>query len=229
MKWPLWPPPPSNMQYIFTLWEGFTAFFSPCILPMLPVYLLYLAADSSPRKRTVHTLCFVGGFALSFMAMGATAAAAGGLIMQNKPLLTRIAGFVIILFGLQYAGLLPFSRLFHAKKAKLFAFQSYFGAFVFGLAYSFGWTPCLGPLLGAVLMLAATLQTMWQGILLLLCFSIGLGIPFLLTSALYERCENMLSFLKRHSEKIAFWCGILLCMVGISLLLNIFPYYLSIF
>lgn len=212
------------MAYLFTFAEGVMAFVSPCILPMLPVYLIYLTGGEG-EKRVQNTLFFVAGFTAVFCAMGATATALGGLLSQNKALLEQASGAFMILLGLGYAGVLPLPRL-RGKSAKPTG-RGPLSSFLFGMAYTFGWTPCLGAFLGSALALASAKGTVLEGVALLLAFALGLGTPFLLSAFLFEKLSGFFGFLKRHGDTVQFVCGMVLCAVGISLLFRLFPYYLG--
>ena len=164
--------------------EGVLAFLSPCILPMIPIYLLYLGGleggeGKSQSRLLINTLGFVAGFSLVFVALGATASALGSLIASNRVLLQRIGGLIVILFGLNFLGVLKIgflnrSRTVGANTKNL----KFLSSLLFGAAFSLGWTPCLGAFLGTALILASNMDTLYQGMALLLTFSLGLGIPF---------------------------------------------------
>ncbi len=218
---------------LLTFGEGFAAFVSPCILPMLPVYLVYLAggqASQSTRRLLLNTLCFVLGFTVVFVALGASAAGLGKLLNQNRLLLQRISGGVMVLFGLQTIGLFKWrwlntERRLHADPRDLTAVKS----FVFGFAFSFGWTPCVGPLLGAAMSLAAGKETVWHGAALLLAFSLGLGVPFVLAALLMDRLKGLLDWFKRHMRAVQIVSGTVLVLAGLALLLDVFGYWQRLF
>lgn len=212
------------MQVLFTFAEGAMAFLSPCILPMLPVYLIYLAGEEG-ENRVRNTLFFVAGFTVVFCAMGAGASAIGSLLSQNKALLERLAGAAMILLGLGYAGVLPLPHF--AGKSTRPAGRGPLASFLFGMMYTFGWTPCLGAFLGSALAMASARASLLQGVGLLLAFSLGLGVPFVLSASLFEKLTGFFAFFKRHGEAVQFACGMVLCVVGISLLFDLFPYYLG--
>ena len=221
------------MEALLVFVEGFLAFISPCILPMLPVYIVYLAGKQDEENRrtlVTNTLGFILGFTIIFVAMGATASGIGSLLVSNKLLVQQISGVIIIIFGLYYMGVLKIGifnreKRFSAKTDNLTVLSS----IVFGMAFSLGWTPCIGPLLGAALTKAANLDTIWQGMLLLFIFSMGLGVPFFLAAVLMEKLKSVFDFFKKHMKVIALITGLLLIAVGISFLLDIFGYWAALF
>lgn len=218
-----------------TFVEGFLAFLSPCILPMIPIYLLYLGGQEGGEKNKgmrliINTLGFVAGFSLVFITLGATASALGALISQHRVLLQRLGGLFVIAFGLNYLGVLKIgflnrSRSLGANTKDL----KFWSSLLFGAAFSLGWTPCLGAFLGTALIMASNFDTLYQGMALLLVFSLGLGVPFLLTALLWSRLQNALGFIKRNMGIIQTISGILLIVVGLLMLLDLFGSYATIF
>ena len=216
------------MQYIFTFAEGVFAFISPCILPMLPIFLAYISADEkqSLSKRFINTLFFVLGFTTAFVAMGATAFSLGSFLSRYKTFLIKMAGVILVFFGFVYMDFITLNIGGNtAKKEK----SGLLSNFLFGVSYSFGWTPCLGAFLGSALALAGVQETVLQGMLLLACFGLGLGVPFIIFALLYEKLKSVVNFLKKHSEKIKYFGGVVLIIVGISMVFDLFSYYLAFF
>ena len=217
--------------------EGVLAFLSPCILPMIPIYLLYLgggegteAAKGSGARLVSNTLGFIAGFAIVFVGLGATASALGSLIAENRLLLQRLGGVVIILIGLNYLGVIKIgflnrSRTMGAQTKNL----KFWSSLAFGAAFSLGWTPCLGAFLGTALILASNLNTLYQGMALLFTFSLGLGVPFLLTSLLWGKLQHTLGMIKRNLPRIQMVSGILLIVVGVLMLFDLFRLYTNLF
>lgn len=212
--------------------EGFLAFLSPCILPMIPIYLLYLGGKEGQqgRRLIINALGFVAGFSLVFIALGATASVLGNLISEHRVLLQRLGGIVVMAFGLNYLGIFKIgflnrSRMIAAKTKDL----KFWSSLLFGAAFSLGWTPCLGAFLGTALIMASSLDTLYQGMALLLTFSLGLGIPFLLTALLWNRLQNTFGFIKRNLGIIQTISGILLVVVGLLMLLDRFGFYANLF
>ncbi|MDL2298818.1 cytochrome c biogenesis protein CcdA [Synergistaceae bacterium OttesenSCG-928-D05] len=212
--------------------EGLLAFISPCILPMLPVYLMYLAAETEHGKRAsvANTVAFVCGFTLVFMAFGATATAIGTAMNAHRMLLQRVSGAVIILFGLHFLGVLRIGFLDVEKKLELGAKRGgLLGALVFGAAFSLGWTPCLGPFLGAALLLAGNTDTVATGVFYLFVFSMGLGVPYILSALFFTSIKGVFQWLRRHGKAVKTVSGIVLIVMGLMLLTDMFGYYAALF
>ncbi|MDR3051378.1 MAG: cytochrome c biogenesis protein CcdA [Oscillospiraceae bacterium] len=217
-------PPPAFAWYMLAaaFAEGLAAFLSPCVLPMLPVYALYLAGEETEETRQtrraalLRTGCFVLGFTLVFMALGAGATGLGRLLAAWQGALTRLAGGLLVLMGLWYAGgfRLPWGGAALRAPARLTPWR----ALAFGAGFAVTWTPCAGVMLGAALVLAGQSAHLAQGLLLLLCFSLGLGVPFALTALLYRRLAGALRFLKRHSRAVRRVSGALLAALGVLML-----------
>lgn len=211
--------------------EGVLAFLSPCILPMIPIYLLYLGGleggeGKSQSRLLINTLGFVAGFSLVFVALGATASALGSLIASNRVLLQRIGGLIVILFGLNFLGVLKIgflnrSRTVGANTKNL----KFLSSLLFGAAFSLGWTPCLGAFLGTALILASNMDTLYQGMALLLTFSLGLGIPFFLTALLWGRLQDTFAVIKRNLHIIQTVSGVLLVVAGFLMMFGRFGLY----
>jgi len=221
------------MEALLVFVEGFLAFISPCILPLLPVYFVYLAGKKGEEKQRtliLNTLGFILGFTLVFVAMGATASGIGFLLASHKLLVQRVSGIIIIIFGLHYMGILRVGFLNREKRLTANTENlTVLSSALFGMAFSLGWTPCIGPLLGAALTMAANKDTIWHGMLLLLIFSAGLGIPFFLSALAMEKLKSMFDFIKRHFKTITFISGLLLIAVGAAFLLDVFGYWAALF
>lgn len=212
--------------------EGLLAFVSPCMLPMLPVYLMYLAADTEHGKRAsvVNTIGFVCGFTAVFMALGATATAVGSLLNAHLLLLQRVSGLVILIFGLHFLGILKLGFLDTEKKLNVQTKQrGFFGAVVFGAAFSMGWTPCLGPFLGSALLLAGNTDTVAAGVFYLFVFSMGLGVPYILAALFFTRIKVIFQQLRKRGRVIKIISGIVLVVAGILLMTDSFGYYAAFF
>lgn len=212
--------------------EGLLAFVSPCMLPMLPVYMMYLAADTEHGKRAsvLNTAGFVCGFTLVFMALGATATALGSLLSAHRLLLQRVSGLVIMFFGAHFLGILKLGFLDLGKKLDAKSSRGgFFGAVVFGAAFSLGWTPCLGPFLGAALLMAGNSGTTATGVFYLFVFSMGLGIPYLLSALFFTGIKGAFQWTRRHSRAIKTISGVVLVIAGGLLLTNYFGYYAALF
>lgn len=208
--------------------EGVLTFISPCILPMFPVFLMYLSNESQKKGKDLilNILGFILGFTLVFVALGATATALGSLLSQNRVLLQRIGGVVIILFGLHMGGFVRIPLLDYQRGLQMKTETSgFFSALIFGVVFSFGWSPCLGTFLGAALILAADAGTLGIGMFYLFVFSMGLGLPFLLTGILFSKLEQAFHFIKKHYTLITRISGIFLIVVGLLMAFNLFGYY----
>ncbi len=210
---------------------GFLSFISPCVLPIVPGYISFISGVSlneiestgnklkARRKIILNTLFFVFGFSVVFILLGATATAVGQFLLENLPIFSQIAGVIIIIFGLHMTGVfkikyLQYEKRIHTRTKPL----GFLGSFVVGLAFAFGWTPCIGPILGAILGIAAQKETVFQGIVLLTSYSAGLGIPFLITGISISAFYNFFDKIKHHFKKIEIIGGILLIIVGILML-----------
>lgn len=204
------------MQYLITFLEGFISFVSPCMLPMLPVYLSYFAGNADKKHRVLlRAGCFVLGFTLVFSLMGLFAGTLSTLLMRHQKAVNIVTGVIVIVFGLSYLEIipLPFLRGMQARRQVAGAFS----AFVFGMIYSVSLTPCVGAFLGSALMLASTSGTAVQGLLLLLVYSLGLGVPFLLSAVLIEKLGTAFAFIKRHYRVVNLVCGGFLIVVGVMM------------
>lgn len=218
-----------------TFLEGLLSFVNPCVLPMLPVYLIYLAGDVSTleakqalRQRMINTCGFVLGFTLLFVAMGATATALGVFLRQYQRIIERIAGALLILFGLQMAIQFRIPLLHREKRVQANTKNlHFFSSMVFGAAFSLGWLPCSGPLLGSALLKAGTLSNVWEGMALLFVYAMGLGLPFLLLSVFYEKCQPLLNFFKKHIRAVQIFAGVLLIAIGLAMVTGLYMYYAS--
>ena len=205
------------MQYLISFLEGIITFISPCLLPMLPIYISYFAGggERSSRKTILCAAGFVLGFTAIFVAMGALAGTLGSLLKSHQTAVNLLSGLIVIAFGLNYLGILKFN-LFRGSRGSLSAGNmSFFSAFMFGIIFSVGWTPCVGAFLGSALMLASQQGHVLTGMAMLLCYSLGLGVPFLLSAMLIDRLKSTFDFIKRHYTLINRICGGLLVLVGV--------------
>lgn len=209
------------MDFFIIFIEGFASFLSPCVLPMLPMYVSYFAGQDKDLKRTViNSLGFVAGFTIIFVLLGIFASTLGKLITVNSRYLNIIFGIIIILFGMHYMGILNIKILNKSKgiqknKDKL----SFFSAIIFGMLFSVCWTPCVGVFLSSALMMSATSQNVLKGGLMLFIYSIGLGIPFILTSIFLEKLKSTFNQIKKHYNVINKIAGIILIFSGIMLII----------
>lgn len=206
---------------------GLLSFLSPCVLPLVPGYVSLISgtgavalegAPERPRvlgKVMLHSLLFVLGFSIVFVALGAAATETGHLLLRYKRLLTYVAGVVIILFGLHLTGLLKIKALYADKRLhQVQGGGGALGAFVVGFAFAFGWTPCIGPILAGILTIAAVQSTVMKGVLLLAVYSAGLAVPFLLTSLGIDRFLVFYGRFRQHLHKVEVASGVLLIALG---------------
>ncbi len=212
---------------------GVLSFLSPCVLPLVPPYLCYvsglsleeMSATGADQQRKplarimLAALLFVLGFTTVFVLLGATASAMGNVLRQNLPLLSQIAGGLIILMGLHFLGVFRIGLLsrearYHHSGTSVSLWGSYF----IGLAFAFGWTPCIGPVLAAILSVAGTEDSVYKGMVLLGLYSLGLGIPFLIAAFSMDRFLAWAKVLKRHMQTIERVMGVLLIATGIAFL-----------
>ncbi len=205
------------MQYLITFLEGIISFISPCMLPLLPLYISYFAAqsDESEKKSRIfwRALSFVLGFTLVFSLLGLFAGTLGAFLQRYKVVLDIVCGCLVILFGLSYLEIIPLPFLKGMRKAH--KASGVVSAFVFGMIYSVSLSPCIGAFLGSALMLASTAGSALKGLSLLVTYSLGLGIPFILSSVLIDRLKTTFDKIKKHYKIINTVCGIFLIVIGI--------------
>jgi cytochrome c-type biogenesis protein len=220
----------SDVTILAALIAGLVSFLSPCVLPLVPPYLVYMAgtslerfADHEPeprvRRETVASaLLFVAGFSTVFVALGASASVIGSLIRAYSEPLAIIAGLIIIVMGLHFLGLTPIALLHRQKRLEVAKPVGLWGAYVIGLAFAFGWTPCIGPILAAILAVAASEQTVTRGAGLLAVYSLGLGIPFIIAAFAIEPFAAFLARFKNYLHRVEQAMGALLVLTGIAFL-----------
>jgi cytochrome c-type biogenesis protein len=206
---------------------GVVSFLSPCVLPLVPGYVSFmsglsleeLSKGSKPGATLRHagweSLFFVLGFSLVFTAMGASASAAGEFLLAHLPVVSKIAGAVIVVFGLHMTGAITIPLLYMHKRADTAGFQpGYAGSFLMGLAFACGWTPCIGPILSGILALAATRETVGQGMRLLFTYSMGLGLPFIITGFAVGGFLRFFARYKKYIRAGEIFSGVLLIAIG---------------
>ena len=205
------------MQYLISFLEGIITFISPCLLPMLPIYISYFAGggERSSKKTYLCASGFVLGFTAVFVAMGALAGSLGSLLKSHQTAVNIISGIIVIAFGLNYLGILKFNLFRGSRRSLSAGNMSFFSALLFGIIFSLGWTPCVGAFLGSALMLASQQGHVLTGMGMLLCYSLGLGVPFLLSAVLIDRLKSTFDFIKSHYPLLNRICGVLLILVGI--------------
>lgn len=202
------------MQYVITFLEGLISFVSPCMLPMLPVYVSYFAAGSDKKRANLfRALAFVLGFTAAFCLMGLFAGTLGSLLLRYQRWVSLVCGLIVIVFGLSYLEIIPLPFFKGMNSGR--TVTGVFSAFVFGLVYSVSLTPCVGAFLGSALMLASSSGTARQGLLLLVCYSLGLGLPFLISALLLEQLSGVFRWIKSHYSVINRICGGFLILIGL--------------
>ena len=214
-----------------SFWIAFTAgllsFLSPCILPIAPGYLGIISGTSladietnSTIKRKVlgSTIAFILGFSVVFVSLGLASSYLGQFLLKYRRLIAQVGGLIVIILGLHQAGWLPISWLYHEKKIQIKHQIGFSGAFLTGLAFSLGWTPCISPILGSILTLAGTQGQITKGMLLLSCYSLGLAIPFLLLALGFERVSRGMARMREYIRYFEWASGILLIIMGLLLI-----------
>ena len=203
------------MQYLISFFEGILTFISPCLLPMLPVYVSYFAGGEADSKKTFkNALGFILGFTVLFTAMGALAGTLGSFLGKYQTAVNIVSGLIVIFFGLNFMGVIKLN-LFQGASRMQTGQLGFFSSVLFGVIFSVGWTPCVGAFLGSALMLASQQGHVVEGTLMLLAYSLGLGIPFLLSAVLIDQLKGAFNFIKRHYTLVNYICGGLLILIGI--------------
>ena len=208
------------MQYFIAFLEGIITFISPCLLPMLPIYLSYFAGgEARTVKRTLkNALGFVAGFTVIFVLMGALAGTLGGFLRRYQTAVNLVTGAVVIFFGLCFLGVLRINLFRGISAGPIGQRPGFFSSMLFGTVFSIGWTPCVGTFLGSALMLASQQGSAVIGIGMLLAYSMGLGIPFVASALLIDRLKTAFTAIKRHYRIINLICGGLLVLVGLLMM-----------
>jgi cytochrome c-type biogenesis protein len=228
-----------EVTLLAAFFAGILSFISPCVLPLIPGYLSFVSgvtldemrgtgtgttAPANVRRRAVFmSLAFVLGFSLVFISLGASATALGTLLMEHLSLLGKIAGVVIILFGLHMMGILKIGLLYSEKRMQTSGKPAgFFGAMLVGVAFAFGWTPCIGPILSAILVVASTQETVGQGVQLLAVYSACLGVPFIATSLAINKFLAASARIRKHYHAIEVVSGVFMVVVGVLIFTNKF-------
>lgn len=224
-----------KMDYLIVFMEGIITFVSPCILPMIPLYIAYFAGDGrnteeSNMKILINAIGFVIGFTLVFTLLGTAAGSFGEIVRENIILVNKVGGILLILFGLNYMEVLQIGLLQRTKKIKLnIKPVKFMSSILFGFIFAFGWTPCVGTFLGAALMLAARSANSMKGMFMLLTYSIGLGIPFIISALLIHQLKGTFDLIKRHYKVINYISGAMLILMGLALFTGYFNKILAFF
>lgn len=219
------------MEYFIVWLEGIASFISPCVLPMLPIYISYFGGQENDTKKALkNSIGFVLGFTLIFTLLGALSGTLGSFVRQYISVLNILFGFIIVLFGLNFMDVIriPFlnkTNQIQIKNKKL----GFMSSIIFGIAFAITWTPCIGAFLGSALLLVTVHGKVLQGIIMLLLFSLGLGIPFIITSLLIEKLKSTFDFIKKHYKIINNICGIFLILIGILMMTGFMSYWIGLF
>lgn len=219
------------LQYFISFLEGIITFISPCLLPMLPVYISYFANGKNDKKNTLkNAFGFVLGFTIVFVCLGAFAGVLGGLLQRQKNIINIITGLVVVILGLNFAGVMNIRLLNSTKKANInIENTGFLTSLLFGIVFSIGWTPCVGAFLGSALMMASQDGTVVKGIIMLVMYSVGLGIPFVISALLIERLKETFDVIKKHYNIINKVSGAFLVIVGIMMMTGMFGRLLALF
>ncbi|GBD92795.1 thiol:disulfide interchange protein DsbD precursor [bacterium BMS3Abin05] len=231
-----------HLNLLTAFLAGIISFLSPCVLPLVPAYMSFISGISfqdmtTEGRRTgelkrimLKSIVFILGFSFVFVLLGATATYLGRFLLSNMHIITKIAGVVIIIFGLHTARVfqipfLNYEKRFHTSGSEL----SYIGTFTLGLAFAFGWSPCIGPILAAILAIASVQHTVLKGVYLLFLYSLGLGIPFFLTGIATNSFLRLFSGVKKHFKTVEIVSGIFLIVIGVMFFFNWFTILSSLF
>ncbi|OCL26695.1 cytochrome c biogenesis protein CcdA [Orenia metallireducens] len=215
-----------NISISIAFSAGFISFLSPCVLPLVPAYVSYITGSTAEQGKVftlIRAIAFVIGFSIIFILMGASASYLGRIFAYYKPLFTKISAILIIIFGLHMSGLLKVNLLY-----KQFRFSepkevsNWVSSIVIGMAFAAGWTPCVGTVLGSILLYAGTEATLSSGILLLIFYSLGLGIPFIITAVFINKFTRLSPKINRYLPVISKISGIIMIIFGLLLLFNRF-------
>lgn len=215
-----------NISSLLAFWGGIISFFSPCILPLIPLYISYISGVSSyslsiERSRffvITRVLVFILGFSLVFTALGASASFIGNWLMSYREIFLRIGGIILIIFGISFLGVLKMPFLYREFKINIKGIGGYFGAFLLGMVFALGWTPCVTPILSSILIFAATENSISRGMWLLFMYALGLGIPFIIVAIFFEKYLKSASRIRKLIPYISFGGGIFIIIVGILML-----------
>lgn len=217
------------MIYLITFLEGILTFLSPCLLPMIPIYFGYLAGKDQKQSLIRNALGFILGFTLMFSLLGLASGTVGAFLTRYQRYVHMICGICMVAFGLYFLGFFHLSlfRGFQMKQTSMS--RGFFSALVFGIIFSIGWTPCVGAFLGSALMLASSTGSMWMGLGLLVVYSLGLGVPFLLSAVLFQELKQTFQWIKQHYDLLNKFAGAFLILVGLIMISGLFSQYFSIF
>lgn len=219
------------MEYFISFLEGIITFISPCLLPMLPVYISYFAGGETERKAKktlTNALGFVLGFTITFVLLGALAGTLGSFLNKYQVIVNIATGLVVIFFGLNFLGVFKLNIFKGMKSSAKADNLGFFSSVLFGLVFSIGWTPCVGAFLGSALMLASSQGEVLKGVIMLLLYSLGLGVPFIVSAVLIDKLKSTFDFIKKHYRIINIICGSFLILVGVLMMSGLLSKYVAI-
>lgn len=219
-----------NIKIIAVFIEGLASFLSPCLLPLIPVYMTYLLGKAAEdailekkghRRLIINSLSFVAGFILIFVLLGAAATSIGSFLLANQVIIRKISGILIVVFGLFSMGILNIKFLNYERRLNITSSTpGILSSLILGIGFGFAWTPCIGPILASVLILAGQSKTIIEGIILLLVYGLGIGLPFIAISLFYKALYPILQKLIKHAKIIKIISGFLLIIIGVLIYFN---------
>jgi len=222
-----------EVTYIGAFIAGLLSFLSPCVFPLIPSYITYITGLSFAdlqaehpshiirQKSILHSLSFIAGFTVVFVLLGASATYIGSVLQENATIIRKIGGVLLVILGIHVTGMLPLKFLLGEKRVSIkHKPAGYVGSFLVGIAFAAGWTPCIGPILAAILAVAATQDSMYQGIMLLLLYSMGLGVPFFISALAMHRFLIVFNRFKKYIHIFEVFTGILLIVIGVLIYTN---------
>lgn len=222
-----------EVTYIGAFIAGLLSFLSPCVLPLIPSYIMYITGISYAdmladhpshiirQKSILHSFCFICGFTAVFVLLGASATYIGSFLHEHAIIIRKVGGVLLVLFGIHVTGLFPLKFLLSEKRVSIkHKPAGYAGSFLVGIAFAAGWTPCIGPILAAILAVAATEERVYQGILLLFTYSLGLGVPFFLSALAMNRFLAVFNRFKKYIRICEVITGIFLMVIGVLIYTN---------
>lgn len=222
-----------DVTYIGAFIAGLLSFLSPCVFPLIPSYITYITGLSFAdlqaehpshiirQKSILHSLSFIAGFTVVFVLLGASATYIGSVLQENATIIRKTGGVLLVILGIHVTGILPLKFLLGEKRVSIkHKPAGYVGSFLVGIAFAAGWTPCIGPILAAILAVAATQDSVYHGILLLLLYSMGLGVPFFLSALAMHRFLIVFNRFKKYIHIFEVFTGILLIVIGVLIYTN---------
>ena len=217
------------MQYVIAFLEGIITFISPCLLPMLPIYISYFAGggERTAGKTLKGALGFVTGFTVVFVMLGALAGTVGSFLREYQTAVNIVSGLAVVFFGLNFLGVFKLNMFRGGSKSVKTIHMGFFQALLFGMVFSIGWTPCVGAFLGSAMMLASQQAHIIEGMLMLLTYSLGLGIPFVLSAVLIDYLKSAFNWIKKNYKAINIVSGSFLVAIGILMATGMLGRFLS--